>query len=69
MIDALEPCPYDKRGRHDLMAFFNGDDQSIPATLVCCHCGMGKQVPLTWTGEGTLDARTADEIQRAVNER
>lgn len=66
MTDPLPPCEVDKRGRHDLMAFFHGDNFDIPATLVCTHCGISKQVPLTWSGEGTLDTLSAEEITRRL---
>ena len=66
MTDPLPACQFDKRGRHDLMAFFNADNPDIPATVICCHCGISAQYPLTWTGEGSLDTLSADEIARRL---
>lgn len=65
-MNAMNPCPFQKSGRHELMAFYS-ENTDVPLTLACSHCGMTKQYPLTWATGESLDNRTADEILAAVN--
>lgn len=39
MNTPMPPCPYDKKGRHDLGALVPESDDN-PLVLFCSHCGM-----------------------------
>lgn len=68
-MNAMDPCPFDKRGRHELMAFFSSEgDTEVPVTCICTHCGMSAQYAMNWsTGAGSLDDRSPAEIKAAVD--
>lgn len=67
--EPMERCPYSKRGQHELMAIIpipEDVEKGVPLTLACGHCGMVKQHPLTWSGSGSLDDMTGEQITEAV---
>ena len=69
-MSAMDPCPFQKSGRHELMAIIpEAIVPEHPLTLACTHCGMSQQYALTWAPSETLDNRTADEILAAVNQK
>lgn len=47
MTDAMEACPYEKRGQHALSVIVP-DTSDLPATLFCERCGMTKAIALTF---------------------
>ena len=65
-MNAMDPCPYTKSGKHSLMAIIP-EDHAHPLTLACTWCGMSARYPLEWGVPESLDNRTADEIATAVN--
>lgn len=58
----MEPCPYDKRGRHELTAIIP-DDDTQDLTLFCSHCGALRRRPVNGSLTPVLDDLSADEIR------
>ena len=44
-LPPMEPCPYEKRGRHHLMAMFPVDGDG-DLTLSCSRCGATRRMAL-----------------------
>lgn len=63
-IAPMEPCPADKRGRHELSAIIP-DDDTRDLTLFCSHCGALRRRPVTGPLSPVLDDLDADEIAAA----
>lgn len=64
-LPPLEPCPFDKRGRHAMAAILPGED-SGDITLYCETCGSLRRAPASGSILGErLDDLTPAEIERA----
>jgi hypothetical protein len=65
-LPPMDPCPADKRGRHELMALFVNDVEHAPdtdVTFACQRCGALRRVPLTGALViSRLDDASAQEI-------
>lgn len=61
-LPAMDPCPYAKRGAHDLMCV-TPEDSTGDLTYTCSACGMTRRIPVSGQLVGeSLDAMTADAI-------
>lgn len=61
----LEPCPYDKRGSHDL-SYLIPDTADGWLTVTCDHCGIMRRVPASGELAPVLDQAPADWIEAMV---
>ena len=61
MTAPLDPCPFGKKGRHDL-AIVTNDQPDGPVLVVCTVCGTTKREAMVLPAP--LDDLTADDIAR-----
>ena len=65
-LPPLDPCPSNKRGRHNLTAVYP-DDAQYDLTLFCNRCGTMRRLPLTGAIlADRMDDLSADEIMRRI---
>lgn len=64
-LGPLDPCPFDKRGRHHLVAVLPGDDEH-DVTLYCESCGSLRRMPASGSLSTSLDDFDSDAIARLV---
>ena len=65
-VPPMDPCPYTKSGRHEIMVITPGTDDG-DLTFVCHGCGAIRRVPAVGGIQVPLDDQPAWVIIRAVN--